>query len=672
MRKKFIISTAAFLMTSGMWSLSAQENDYIKHRVNRGETISKIARDYGVSVSEIFELNPDSKNGVKENDFILIPGLDPSTPKDIVKKEIKEVETHVVEPKETVYSITRKYKISVPNLYKWNPGLKANGLKIGETINVSEDYSLTELQNKMEQAKREQRQNRNPRAQQNEQKDNTATETFVMRTIEPRETLYGIASEHNTTVKRLVELNPEVNEIGLVIGNQIKVPSVFKKSIGTQESEQIQNALNPKVEEIIVESKETIYSITKQYGVSAQELLKMNPDLRFGLKTGMILKVPGKGGIVKETLGSQSSGNTTTESTTSYTNLESQLVKSESKQLALFMPFNINSLGQDVDKKLKSDPFLNMTLDFYSGALLAIERAQTLGLPLTVQVYDANESKTSSDVASLILKEDFKNTDVVIGPFFQSNINTLSSSLKNSNTVIVSPLSTEKSFEGSNKVIQTMPSTDLLQRALLDYLIAQNANIVVITDDKKNSTRNFVQKVYPSVRILNSSAAKTIGDYLKPQVKNVVVLDSNSIEAALTTTNTLISKSESLDVQLAAFEKNAVFDYSEITIEKLVALKLIYPSITRENETEKATNFAKLYKEKNNIYPNRFATRGYDVTLDIILRMFNKEGLAGSMEEKSQQIENKFIYNTNALGVQQNTGIYLMQFDEDLTIKVIQ
>lgn len=115
-----------------------------------------------------------------------------------------------------------------------------------------------------------------------------------------------------------------------------------------------------------------------------------------------------------------------------------------------------------------------------------------------------------------------------------------------------------------------------------------------------------------------------------------------------------------------------MFDYSEITIEKLVALKLTYPSVTRENETEAGSLFAKNYKAKNNIYPSRYATRGYDVTMDVILRMFQKDGFLLSMSSNSQQIENKFTYVTNPNGVIRNTGVYLLQYGEDLTINVIQ
>lgn len=661
MKKKVIACFAAFILASS-WGLIAQETGYIKHRVNRGETVSKIARDYGLSVSELLKHNPEAKTGIRENEFVLIPNKEPEPVKIDTKKNkevVPEVKTHVVETKETIYSLTRKFKISVRDIYNWNPGLKENGLKVGETIYVSEDPSITLLKEKLSGTKEI-------------TKDFTKTE-FVLKTVEPKETLYGIAKEYNTTVENIISLNPDLGKRDPKIGEVIKVPSAFKKGIGKMEEDQIREIVKDKIVKIIVEPKQTIYSITKDYGISAEELLKLNPDLRFGLKTGMELNIPVKN-IESHNPQSilESKSNINVKEYKAVSNLEKSIVKNNTKELAFLLPFNIDNLGNDVERKLKADSFLNMTLDFYTGALLAIEEANMLGLPLKVQVYDSNETKSSSSVASIISKEEFNNVDVVVGPFFQNNINLVTQKLQNSDIVLVSPLSNEKAITESNKVIQTMPSSDVLKSTLINYFIRQKSNIVVIVDDKKSSTKSFMQKEYPNIRVVNGSAVKTIGDYLKQDVKNVFILDSNSIATALETTNQLLAKKDQFDVQLAAFEKSEVFDYSEIRIDQLVALKLMYPSVTRENETEVGSLFAKNYKAKNNIYPSRYATRGYDVTMDIILRMFQKEGLLSSMNLDSQQIENKFSYVMNSNGIIRNNGVYLLQYGEDLTIKVIQ
>ena len=71
------------------------------------------------------------------------------------------------------------------------------------------------------------------------------------------------------------------------------------------------------------------------------------------------------------------------------------------------------------------------------------------------------------------------------------------------------------------------------------------------------------------------------------------------------------------------------------------------------------------------MYPNRFATRGFDVTLDVIFRMFQKEGFIPTIGKKSQEIENRFSYSRNPEGTLRNSGVYLLQYDTDLNVKVL-
>lgn len=680
MKKRVIGSFTAFILAS-TFSIYAQENNYIKHRVNRGETVSKIARDYGVSVSDIFEHNPGAKDGIREDAFILIPNKDATPVLTQTKKDsFSKTNTHLVEPKETLYAISKKYKVTVADLYKWNPGLKENGLKAGETINLTEDKTIAQIKEKIAQntsLSKDQAlviNNKIP-ASTIDTVDTKGNGKFMVVQVAAKETLYGLAVEYKTTIQHILALNPELKDQDLKIGQEVKIPVIsFKKGFGRIEEEQIKAKIAKDTFEehqtLTIQPKQTLYSISKEYDISVEELVNLNPDLKYGLKTGMELRIPANATKKKDIVAETKAPAFETKSNTFY-DLTLSLDKQNRKELALLLPFNTAKIGGDVAQKLKSDSFLNMTLEFYSGALLAIEEAERLGLPLDVKIYDSNETKTSSDVSSIFLKEDLSNTDVIVGPFFQKNVDMAVAKLPNSKVVLVSPLSNEKASTNGN-VVQTMPYADVLKKQLIDHFVAQKATIIAVIDEKNTSTRSFLQQYFPNVRVVNGKAANTVGNYLSTAGKNVVILDSNSIVTALTTTNHLKSKLNDYNIQLAAFERNDVFDYNEIDINTLVALKLIYPSVTRESESDKASAFAKDYKAKNNIYPSRFATRGYDVTLDVILRMFQANGFTTSLEKNSQQIENKFMYSKNPQGTVRNSGVFLLQYDEDLTLKVIQ
>lgn len=99
-----------------------------------------------------------------------------------------------------------------------------------------------------------------------------------------------------------------------------------------------------------------------------------------------------------------------------------QLLKKDKKRnLVLLLPFNLNKIESDSIKTqkdyLKDNKFLNLTLDFYSGAMMAIDSARVLGLPVHVKILDVESSRSSSNVAQLISKNDFSKVDAVIGPF---------------------------------------------------------------------------------------------------------------------------------------------------------------------------------------------------------------------------------------------------------------
>src|SRR5690606_33175386 len=104
-------------------------------------------------------------------------------------------------------------------------------------------------------------------------------------------------------IQRLVELNPELRH-GLKIGQQIKVPAYgantdndVKVVTPSVDSSQGNTGIYSK---ITVEPQQTVYSSSKEYEISIEDLLKLNPDVKAGLKSGMELIVPSKSGNTDE------------------------------------------------------------------------------------------------------------------------------------------------------------------------------------------------------------------------------------------------------------------------------------------------------------------------------------------------------------------------------------
>ncbi|MDR2223747.1 MAG: LysM peptidoglycan-binding domain-containing protein [Flavobacteriaceae bacterium] len=692
MKKKIIIALAAFLVSV---SYSVAQEGLVQYKVNKGDTVSKIAREYGVSVADVLNYNPDAKNGIKEGGVLSIPtkaflAKDKKSSSSTQQNKANNTsssasgKTYTIKSKDTLYGISKEFKVSVDNLHKWNPDLKDSDLKVGTVINLSAPAKSSTESTKKENPKQT--------TDSSVKEIKTTAESYITIEVEPKQTLYAIASKYNTTVKKIQELNPDITA-DLSIGQQIKVPvsGSTKGNSSTAKTETKKNGVIPT--SIIVEPKQTLYSISKEYGVSVDDLIRANPEvIEKGVVVGMeLLLSKGKGtteavGEVKPPVTNNVSENKPdkevvveeekstpfiVDKTPGYTDLTRTLDKSKRKELTLLLPFNINRVGDNVDTKVKNDPFLNMTLDFYSGALLAIEQANKLGLELTVNVYDSDESKNSSSVSSLFKEKDFSKTDVIIGPFFQNNVDQAVKALPNKKIVLVSPLSNEKASP-SSQLVQTMPYGDVLRKTFIEYFLRQNAKITVIVDDKKASTKKFMSSYFPNIKVISTSAINDVDRTLTSGSKNVFIIDSNSIVSTTHLITKLKGRVRDYDIQVASFDKSEAFDYGEISIESLVALKYTFPSVTRETESQTESLFAQEFKSKYNITPNRFATRGYDVTLDVILRMFQEGNFISTLGQKTQETENKFIFGKNTEGTIRNSGIYILQYNDDLTVKVLE
>ena len=69
---KYIVTVViSGLFMSGV--VFGQTKNYIEHKVEKGETVVQIAKKYSVTPYDIYRMNPDSQNGLKENSKILVP-----------------------------------------------------------------------------------------------------------------------------------------------------------------------------------------------------------------------------------------------------------------------------------------------------------------------------------------------------------------------------------------------------------------------------------------------------------------------------------------------------------------------------------------------------------------------------------------------------------------------
>lgn len=114
------------LVVSGLLPLLAQNGTSPVHVVQQGETLFRISQIHGITLDDLYALNPSAKNGIRVGERILLP----STAKNVTNYSSQPAQGagerfHPVRVGDTLYSIARMYGVSVDEILKANTGIKS-------------------------------------------------------------------------------------------------------------------------------------------------------------------------------------------------------------------------------------------------------------------------------------------------------------------------------------------------------------------------------------------------------------------------------------------------------------------------------------------------------------------------------------------------------------------
>ena len=650
--------------------------EFISHQVTSGETLYSIAKKYNLKEKEIIKLNPDAKERVYEGLVLILPasaGASKETTASTPQEDIR-FKTHKVRRKETLYSISKKYDVTQDAIKKYNKRLYSETLRKGDKIRIPLNY-VGVVEEKV-----------------------TITNTgggivnppvdggpaYTSYVVKPKETKYGIARLYGITIAELEAINPEMKD-GLKLGQTIRVPNTTLEKTDTA-------VINEDVHAFYeVKKGNTIYSLLKEFNISADQLITLNPAVADGLKEGMILKVPkGVSGTIADITGN--AGNTVDMlSETTKTSLLDSLSDFSTKKVVLMLPFGLNRITTDslsnAEDIIKKNRALRISLDFHSGVLLALETAKQQGISTDLRVYDTEyvrgEAATNArKVERIITANDFSDVDVVIGPLLASNFNRASSILARQNIPLISPMTTQRVDFRSN-VFQSRPSEAQLREVMLDYLKdrAVGKNVIIIADEKNSSAKVKLQSLFPGAKVVKPRTSDDgiflgqydISDKVSETQENWVLLETNDVPLISTVTTRLNALVATHKVTLFTTNRGRAYDSDAIQHMHLMNLNFHFPSMNKEYDYGSNKDFIDTYQDRYDITPSEEAIRGYDIMYDTLLRLAFAENLyaaAGSGIETTY-IENKFRYDQKSSGGFYNNAIYLMKYAEGLMLEEI-
>ena len=599
-----------------------------KQIIEKNQPIEIFLENNSITSHDFSVLNPNFiEKNLKIGDQIIIP-----------KNQVSIIDEnnyilHKVRRKQTLVKISNLYDVSLEMLVKYN-NLSNDKLKKGSLIKIPTEALISynsEIKNKVKYYR-----------------------------VLAKEGKWRVAYKYGITIDQLELMNPNINEF-LQVSEKIVVPNIDFKNV---------NEIDENYAYYKVLPKEGFYRLKVKLGIEEEMIKSLNPILTNSeLRVGMILKLP-KEIDLKENL---------------VTDREFNLVDFTKKKVALLLPIGINNINFDsvqiTKSQLANDKLLNLSLDFYLGAITAIDSIASFGIPIELDVFDTNTS-SKTDIFELVNKNKLQAYDLIVGPLTADAFNYTSVLLKNKSSYLVSPLS--KVNPGVN-VINTITSDDILFEKIVSFVESdtiENKKFIISDSENLLSTNKLKQKFLNATTFF--STINDLGVDTKSLVledldstfvegRNIVFLETRDQGFVSNVTSILNSfVDETHEILLFTTSAGKAFSGVNISNYYLSNLNFHYPSFKKPLDYDSNTIFISNFNNKYNFTPNKYVVRGYDLILDLLLRLSSDNATFNQDDSiESEYLENKFKYirTPDSLGFK-NISSYIIKY-ENLELKVI-
>lgn len=228
---------------------------YETYTVKPGDTLYGISNQFGVSVTELAELNGIKGSNLSVGTVLKIPSKSGTNPNNMFM--------YTVQKGDTLYSIARKYNTTVNDIINLNY-LKNNNLSVGQVIRIPENYYNY---------------------------DEMSAPNYITYTVKPGDTLYSIALNNGINVDTIISDNVLPN-------NNLNVGQVLRLRVNDDEVLECFGSDFDIPEEVIsnvtytVKSGDNLYSIARKYNTSVSEIVRLNNLNGTSLSIGQKLLIP--------------------------------------------------------------------------------------------------------------------------------------------------------------------------------------------------------------------------------------------------------------------------------------------------------------------------------------------------------------------------------------------
>lgn len=602
------------------------------HTVAKGDNPYNIAKRYGITLDELVKLNPSAKDGKLNIGDVLVVNKK-STATTVVKKpavtsapkKSSEVGYITLQPKQTIYGITKQYHVTESELRAMNPSLDAN-MKIGDKVALPlENIKKYGNGQPIEVAKTVETPTT---VTENVTKQNVDSDSYV---VQPKDNYYRITKNFNLTQEQLFAMNPGLEQKGLQAGDVIKVKGegVAKQSV-KQMPKPVEVPTTTVADDYVtytVRDGDTVFGILNKFAISLDELLSLNPELSNGLKSGMVLKIK---------------------------KLDAQYVKKSGDALnvVIMLPFGFDT---------NDSKYRNISTDFLTGAKLAIERNAKSGQKLDIKVIDAGNEASFKNSLTQINKG---NTDLIIGPLFKSSVLEVLNYVQKEKIPVVAPFANSEDLFDYDNLIIVETTNDVYAKRIVDEVgkVYSDQKIYILADNNKetaNLIKAGLEKSLKNPNILMVNSALDI----QPD-KNMMTGEAAPVIAILASSNDNLGASFSNRIIQLTKEVTGIKAFStsyhssfENKVDEMSQANLVYLMDRKITDGNFQKEILADYKNKYCKTPSKYAVIGFDVVNDILSRENSKGEVFKQMGKVQTQLATKFEYvRAKKNGAYINTG----------------
>ena len=412
---------------------------------------------------------------------------------------------HTIEKGQSLYSIASMYGVSQADIVKMNPGSDEK-IYIGHTLRI-------------------------PR-------NTTGSQKETFHTIEAGETLYRLTVKYNVSAKAICDANPGLSAENFRIGQVIRIPApdetpsvsdIDNSSKTADVASEIPAAVQSRCRDMHkVKRKETIYSISKEYGITEAELIEANPELKGKnkIKKGSFLCIP-------YPTTTANAGNAKPQTIPTNNELFSENKKEAERistiKAAVILPFLPDAASRSESARM---------VEYYEGFLMAVDSLKRSGT--SIDLYTYNSGANVNSLNDILSKNEMKNMDIIFGPLQQQQIKPLADFAKKNDIRLVIPFTSKDNTVFRNPAIyQINTPQSYLYSEVYDHFVRQfpNANVIFIEANSKTKDKaDFIKglkdelrnRSIPMATLDEDASVEALKSALKAGRENIFIPTSGS------------------------------------------------------------------------------------------------------------------------------------------------